>query len=31
VLAPGNIQEAVDLTVLAFDLAEKYRSIVVVL
>jgi 2-oxoglutarate ferredoxin oxidoreductase subunit alpha len=31
VLAPANIQEAVDLTVLAFDLAEKYRSIVVVL
>jgi len=31
VLAPGSIQEAVDLTVLAFDLAEKYRSIVVVL
>jgi 2-oxoglutarate ferredoxin oxidoreductase subunit alpha len=31
VLAPGSVQESVDLTVLAFDLAEKYRSIVVVL
>ncbi len=31
VLAPASIQEAVDLTVLAFDLAEKYRNIVVVL
>ena len=31
VLAPATIQESVDLTVLAFDLAEKYRSIVVVL
>jgi 2-oxoglutarate ferredoxin oxidoreductase subunit alpha len=31
VLAPANIQEAIDLTVLAFDLAEKYRSIVIVL
>jgi len=31
VLAPANVQEAIDLTVLAFDLAEKYRSIVVVL
>ncbi|MGI6740926.1 MAG: 3-methyl-2-oxobutanoate dehydrogenase subunit VorB [Brevefilum sp.] len=31
VLAPASVQEAVDLTVLAFDLAEKYRSIVVVL
>lgn len=31
VLAPANVQEAVDMTVLAFDLAEKYRSIVVVL
>lgn len=31
VLAPANIQEAIDLTVLAFDLAEKYRAIVVVL
>lgn len=31
VLAPASVQEAVDLTVLSFDLAEKYRSIVVVL
>lgn len=31
VLAPSSVQESVDLTVLAFDLAEKYRSIVVVL
>ncbi len=31
VLAPANVQEAIDLTVLAFDLAEKYRSIVVIL
>jgi 2-oxoglutarate ferredoxin oxidoreductase subunit alpha len=31
VLAPANIQEAIDLTVKAFDLAEKYRAIVVVL
>ena len=31
VLAPANVQEAIDLTVLAFDLAEKYRAIVVVL
>ena len=31
VLAPSNVQEAIDLTVLAFDLAEKYRSIVVVM
>ncbi len=31
VLAPASVQEAVDLTYLAFDLAEKYRSIVVVL
>ncbi|MDI6695671.1 MAG: 3-methyl-2-oxobutanoate dehydrogenase subunit VorB [Anaerolineales bacterium] len=31
VLAPASVQEAVDLVVLAFDLAEKYRSIVVVL
>ncbi len=31
VLAPASIQEAIDLTVLAFDLAEKYRSISVVL
>ncbi len=31
VLAPSTVQEAVDLTVLAFDLAENYRSIAVVL
>lgn len=31
VLAPASVQESIDLTVLAFDLAEKYRSIVVVL
>lgn len=31
VLAPASVQEGVDLTVLAFDLAEKYRSIVTVL
>ncbi len=31
VLAPANVQEAIDLTVLAFDLAEKYRSLVFVL
>jgi 2-oxoglutarate ferredoxin oxidoreductase subunit alpha len=31
VLAPANVQESIDLTVLAFDLAEKYRSIAVVL
>lgn len=31
VLAPASVQEAIDLTVLAFDLAEKYRSIVVIL
>lgn len=31
VLAPASVQEAIDLTVLAFDLAEKHRSIVVVL
>jgi 2-oxoglutarate ferredoxin oxidoreductase subunit alpha len=31
VLAPATVQESIDLTVLAFDLAEKYRSIVVVL
>jgi 2-oxoglutarate ferredoxin oxidoreductase subunit alpha len=28
VLAPSTIQEAIDLTVLAFDLAEKYRTLV---
>jgi 2-oxoglutarate ferredoxin oxidoreductase subunit alpha len=27
VLAPANVQEAIDFVVLAFDLAEKYRTI----
>jgi 2-oxoglutarate ferredoxin oxidoreductase subunit alpha len=31
VLAPANVQEAIDLTVLAFDLAEKYRAISIIL
>jgi 2-oxoglutarate ferredoxin oxidoreductase subunit alpha len=31
VLAPASIQEAVDLTVLAFELSQKYRSITVLL
>jgi 2-oxoglutarate ferredoxin oxidoreductase subunit alpha len=31
VLAPASVQEAIDLTVLSFDLAEKYRSIAAVL
>jgi 2-oxoglutarate ferredoxin oxidoreductase subunit alpha len=31
VLAPASVQEAVDLTGLAFDLADKYRSIVAIL
>ena len=31
VLAPATVQEAIDLTYEAFDLAEKYRSIVVIL
>ncbi len=31
VLAPASVQEAIDFTMLAFDLAEKYRSITVVL
>ncbi len=30
VLAPANIQEAIDLTVLAFDLADVYRTLVFV-
>lgn len=30
-LAPSSVQEAVDLTVLAYDLAEKYRAIAVIL
>jgi 2-oxoglutarate ferredoxin oxidoreductase subunit alpha len=31
VLAPSSVQEAIDLTILAFELAEKYRTIAVVL
>jgi 2-oxoglutarate ferredoxin oxidoreductase subunit alpha len=31
VLAPSSVQEAIDLTVLAFDLAEKYRTIAILL
>jgi 2-oxoglutarate ferredoxin oxidoreductase subunit alpha len=31
VLAPASVQEAIDLTVLAFDLAEKYRTITIVM
>ena len=31
VLAPASVQEAIDLTVLAFDLAEKYRNICIVM
>ena len=31
VLAPSTVQEAVDLTYEAFDLAEKYRTVVVIL
>jgi 2-oxoglutarate ferredoxin oxidoreductase subunit alpha len=31
VLAPASVQEAIDLTVLSFDLAEKYRTIALVL
>ena len=31
VLAPSSVQEAIDLTVKAFDLAEKYRTIAIVL
>ncbi len=30
VLAPATVQEAIDLTVLSFDLAEKYRTLVFV-
>lgn len=30
VLAPSTVQEAIDLTTLAFDLAEKYRTLVIV-
>jgi 2-oxoglutarate/2-oxoacid ferredoxin oxidoreductase subunit alpha len=31
VLAPASVQEAIDLVVLAFDLAEKYRTIAIVM
>ena len=31
VLAPASVQEAIDLTMLSFDLAEKYRAIVIIL
>jgi 2-oxoglutarate ferredoxin oxidoreductase subunit alpha len=31
VLAPASVQEAIDLTILAFDLAEKYRAITIVM
>jgi len=31
VLAPSSVQEAVDLTILAFDLADKYRSPVLII
>jgi 2-oxoglutarate ferredoxin oxidoreductase subunit alpha len=31
VLAPATVQEAIDLTMLAFDLAEQYRTIATVL
>ncbi len=31
VLAPSSVQEAIDLTVLSFDLAEQYRSLTFVL
>lgn len=31
VLAPASVQEAIDHTVLAFDLADKYRAIVIVM
>jgi 2-oxoglutarate ferredoxin oxidoreductase subunit alpha len=31
VLAPSSVQEAIDLTILAFDLAEKYRTIAIVM
>jgi 2-oxoglutarate ferredoxin oxidoreductase subunit alpha len=31
VLAPATVQEAIDLTVLAFDLAEQYRTLVFVI
>lgn len=31
VLAPATLQEAIDLTILAFDLADKYRSVVTII
>jgi 2-oxoglutarate ferredoxin oxidoreductase subunit alpha len=31
VLAPSNVQEAMDLTILAFDLADAYRTPVIIL
>jgi 2-oxoglutarate ferredoxin oxidoreductase subunit alpha len=31
VLAPGNVQEIADLTVQAFDIADKYRMVVMIL
>jgi 2-oxoglutarate ferredoxin oxidoreductase subunit alpha len=31
VLAPSTVQEAIDLTVLSFDLAEKYRTVVILI
>lgn len=31
VLAPASVQEAIDLMVLSFDLAEKYRAVVMVI
>ena len=31
VLAPATVQEAIDLTVLSFDLAEKYRTICMII
>src|SRR5574338_23158 len=31
VLAPASVQEAIDFTVLSFDLAEKYRAICMVI
>jgi 2-oxoglutarate ferredoxin oxidoreductase subunit alpha len=31
VLAPASVQEAIDLTVLSFDLAERYRTICMVI
>ncbi len=31
VLAPATVQEAIDFTVLAFDLADKYRTLVILI